>query len=130
MLSPTLLELLRDWWRIVGIGLGRPPAPFNCRARRCVIGVKGPEALQAGRSPMSWQLSGSWLNQIEHCFGPITKKRICRGVLRCIDERQAAISESFEHRDINPKPFVRIASAANILKEVAPRATSGNTKMR
>jgi hypothetical protein len=34
----------------------------------------------------------SRLNQIEHCFGPITKKRIGRGVLKCVDERQAAIS--------------------------------------
>jgi hypothetical protein len=59
-------------------------------------------------------------NQVEHCFGLITKKRIRRGVLRCVDQRQAAISESFEHRNASPKPFVRSASAAGYPQKGRP----------
>jgi hypothetical protein len=32
---------------------------------------------------------GSWRNQVEHCFGMITDKRIRRSVFRCVDEFQA-----------------------------------------
>src|SRR6266516_3245554 len=49
---------------------------------------------------------GSWMNLVERWFAEITNKRIRRGVFRSVKELEAAIRESIEVHNENPKPFV------------------------
>jgi transposase len=63
--------------------------------------------------------SASWLNQVERFFGLITKDRIRRGVFKRVTELEAAIQDYLEHHNADPKPFVWIAAADDILKKVA-----------
>jgi transposase len=63
--------------------------------------------------------SASWINLVERFFGLITEDRIRRGVFKSVAELQAAIVEYLEHHNVDPKPFVWTAKAADILEKVA-----------
>ncbi len=63
--------------------------------------------------------SASWLNQVERFFGLITEDRIRCGVFKSVAELEAAIQEYLDHHNVDPKPFVWTAPAADILEKVA-----------
>src|ERR1700724_4632421 len=59
--------------------------------------------------------SCSWLNLVERIFAEITRQRIRRGTFNDVTELNTAIDEWIEHRNQNPKPFKRTATAKSIL---------------
>src|SRR6202165_205152 len=63
--------------------------------------------------------SASWLNQVERFFGLITEDRIRCGVFKSVSELETAIQDYLDHHNADPKPFVWIAAAADILQKVA-----------
>jgi hypothetical protein len=63
--------------------------------------------------------SASWINQVERFFGLITSDAIRRGVFRSVAELKTAIEAYLEQHNVEPKPFIRTASAADILEKVA-----------
>jgi transposase len=63
--------------------------------------------------------SASWLNIVERFFREITEKRIRRGVFRSVPELVAAIEDFIGKHNDNPKPFVWVKSAQDILAKVA-----------
>jgi transposase len=62
---------------------------------------------------------GSWINLVERWFAEITNKRIRRGVFRSVKELEAAIREYIDVHNENPKPFVWIRTADEILASIA-----------
>ncbi len=62
--------------------------------------------------------SSSWLNLVERWFGEITRKRIRRGVFKSLPELVKAIEDYIQLNNQNPKPFVWIKKAEDILKKV------------
>jgi transposase len=62
---------------------------------------------------------GSWINLVERWFAEITNQRIRRGVFRSARELEAAIREYIDVHNENPKPFVRIKTADQILACIA-----------
>jgi len=62
---------------------------------------------------------GSWLNLVERWFAELTNKRIRRGVFRSVRELESAIREYIEVHNEDPKPFVWIRTADQILDSMA-----------
>jgi transposase len=62
--------------------------------------------------------SSSWLNLVERWFRDITDKRIRRGVFKSIAELEQAIGDYIKHHNANPKGFVWVAKAEDILEKV------------
>jgi transposase len=62
--------------------------------------------------------SSSWLNLIEGVFADLSKKRLRRGAFVSVDALVAAIIEYLEHRNQDPRPFVRTASVDDILAKL------------
>jgi transposase len=62
---------------------------------------------------------GSWLNQIERWFAELTNKRIRRGTFRSVLALERAIKEFIEVHNEEPKPFVWVKSADEILANIA-----------
>jgi transposase len=63
--------------------------------------------------------SASWLNMVERFFANITRKRIRRGAFKSVAELKSAIMEYLENHNADPKPFIWIKSAGQILEKVA-----------
>ena len=59
--------------------------------------------------------SSSWLNLVERWFRDLTDKRIRRGVFKSVPDLIAAIQAYIAHHNNNPKPFVWIAKAEDII---------------
>src|SRR6185295_16383754 len=62
--------------------------------------------------------SASWLNMVERFFRDLTEKQISRGVFRNVSELEATILSAIEQHNIDPKPFIWIAKASDILEKV------------
>ena len=62
--------------------------------------------------------SASWINLVERFFSLITDEAIRRGVFHSVAELEAAIQAYLKQHNAEPKPFVWIAKAANILEKV------------
>ena len=62
--------------------------------------------------------SSSWLNLVERWFRDITQQRIRRGVFKSIAQLEQAISDYIAHHNANPKGFVWVAKAEDILEKV------------
>ena len=62
--------------------------------------------------------SASWLNMVERFFRGITTKRLRRGVFTSVLELVLAIDEYIAHHNTNPKPFIWIKTARDILQKV------------
>ncbi len=62
--------------------------------------------------------SSSWLNLVERWFRDITDQRIRRGVFKSIAELEQAIGDNIKHHNANPKGFVWLAKAEDILEKV------------
>jgi hypothetical protein len=60
----------------------------------------------------------SWLNMVERFFRDITDKRIRRDSFTSVTELELAIDPYVTHYNIDPKPFIRTASAEDILAKV------------
>ena len=60
----------------------------------------------------------SWINQVERWFGHITEKQIRRGTHRSTNALEAAIRLYLAVYNENPKPFVWVKSADQILDSV------------
>jgi len=61
----------------------------------------------------------SWLNQVERWFGELTQKQIRRGAHRSVQELKRAIQEFIDATNSQPKPFVWVKSADEILASIA-----------
>ena len=57
----------------------------------------------------------SWLNMVERFFGKITEEQIRRGVFKSVLELIEAIYSYIETQNSNPKPFVRIKTAEEMI---------------
>ena len=62
--------------------------------------------------------SSSWLNMVERWFRQITDQRIRRGVFRSVPELIEAIDAYIAEHNRDPKPFVWMAKAEQILAKV------------
>ena len=62
--------------------------------------------------------SASWLNMVERFFRDITTKRLRRGVFTSVPQLVTAIGEYIAHHNTNPKPFIWIKTARDILQKV------------
>ena len=60
----------------------------------------------------------SWLNMVERFFRDITDKRIKRDSFTSVPELEMAIELYVAHHNTHPKPFIRTASAKDILAKV------------
>ncbi|OCP01854.1 DDE endonuclease [Ensifer sp. LC13] len=63
--------------------------------------------------------SASWLNMVERFFADITRNRIRREAFKSVAQLIDAIMQYLETHNADPKPFVWIKSAAQILEKVA-----------
>ena len=61
----------------------------------------------------------SWLNQVERWFGLLTQRQIRRGVHPSVRHLEKTIYEYIETENENPKPFVWVKSADEILGKIA-----------
>src|SRR6187431_604837 len=62
--------------------------------------------------------SCSWLNAVEGFFAKLTKRRLKRGVFRCVVDLQAAINRFVAETNHNPKPFTWTADPDKIIAAV------------
>jgi len=63
--------------------------------------------------------SSSWLNMVERLFGELTTKRIRRGSHRSVRELVADIREWIDTWNENPRPYVWVKTADQILASIA-----------
>jgi DDE superfamily endonuclease len=63
--------------------------------------------------------SSSWLNLVERWFGEVTTRKIRRGTHRSVAELEADIYNWIEHWNANPRPFVWVKTAEQILESIA-----------
>lgn len=61
---------------------------------------------------------GSWLNQVERWFGLLSQRKIKRGSHRSTRALEQAIREYIETNNADPKPFVWVKSADEILASI------------
>jgi putative transposase len=62
--------------------------------------------------------SASWINQVEHWCAELTRKQRQRGVHRSNAELEADITAFIEAHNENPKPYLWVRSADEILASV------------
>jgi transposase len=62
--------------------------------------------------------SASWLNLVERWFAALTNKQIKRGCHRSVQELETTIKNYIENTNQNPKPFVWIKTAEQIIESV------------
>src|SRR4029453_11944213 len=62
---------------------------------------------------------GSWLSLVERWFAELTTKQLLRGAFRSVPQLKAAIQEFIDAHQADPKPFVWIKSADEILASIA-----------
>jgi hypothetical protein len=62
--------------------------------------------------------SSSWLNLVERSFRELTDKALRRGVFHSVPDLIAKIQAFLEAHNNDPKPFVRTATADEILAKV------------
>lgn len=62
---------------------------------------------------------GSWLNQVERWFGLLSERKIKRGSHRSTVALEKAIREYIDANNADPKPFVWVKSADEILASIA-----------
>ena len=62
--------------------------------------------------------SASWLNLVERWFAELTNKQLKRGCHRSVEELQSAIESYISQTNNNPKPFVWVKSAEQIIESV------------
>ena len=63
--------------------------------------------------------SSSWLNMVERWFGELTTKKIRRGAHRSVRELEKDIKDWIAHWNEDPKPYVWVKSADQILDSLA-----------
>ncbi len=63
--------------------------------------------------------SSSWLNLVERWFGEVTTRTIRRGTHRSVVELETDINGWIEHWNDNPRPFVWVKTAEQILESIA-----------
>lgn len=63
--------------------------------------------------------SSSWLNLVERWFGELTRKQLQRGIFKSVLELIEVIEEYLRHNNENPRPFVWIKRAEDILEKVS-----------
>ena len=63
--------------------------------------------------------SSSWLNLVERWFGEVTTRKIRRGAHRSVAELEADINSWIMHWNANPRPFVWVKTAEQILESIA-----------
>lgn len=63
--------------------------------------------------------SGSWLNLVERWFGELTMKKIRRGTHRSVRELERDIKEWIEVWNDNPRPYIWVKSADQILESLS-----------
>ena len=61
---------------------------------------------------------GSWLNQVERWFGLLSERKIKRGSHRSTLALEKAIREFLDGNNEDPKPFVWVKSASEILASI------------
>lgn len=62
---------------------------------------------------------GSWLNLVERWFAKLRTKQLRRGAHRSVSELETAIREFIDAHHADPKPFVWIKTADEILASIA-----------
>ena len=62
--------------------------------------------------------SCSWLNAVEGFFAKLAKRRLNRGVFRCVIDLQATINRFVAETNHDPKPFTWTADPDKIIAAV------------
>lgn len=62
--------------------------------------------------------SASWLNMVERWFADLTNKQIKRGCHRSVQELESAIDSYIAQTNTNPKPFIWVKTAEQIIESV------------
>lgn len=73
--------------------------------------------------------SASWLNMVERFFRDLTQNQLKRGVFQDLEQLITAIENYIDGHNQNPKPFIWIAKATDILEKVT-RAQAAINKRR
>jgi len=60
----------------------------------------------------------SWINQVERWFAALTEKQIRRGTHRSVKELETAIKLYLATYNADPRPFVWVKTADQILKSI------------
>jgi transposase len=63
--------------------------------------------------------SGSWLNMVERWFAELTTKKIKRGAHTSVRALETDIKDWIEHWNANPRPYVWVKTAEEILASIA-----------
>ncbi|HSH23610.1 MAG TPA: transposase, partial [Acidimicrobiales bacterium] len=63
--------------------------------------------------------SSSWLNMVERWFAELTNKKIRRGAHRSVQALERDIRDWIEKWNDNPRPYVWVKTADEILKSIA-----------
>ena len=66
--------------------------------------------------------SSSWLNLVERWFGEVTTRTIRRGTHRSVAELETDINNWIEHWNTDPRPFVWVKTAEQLLDPSPPTA--------
>jgi transposase len=87
----------------------------------------------AHRDRRRWHLhftatSSSWLNLVERWFKELADRRLRRGMFTSVPELQDAIVTWAGHWNIDPKPFVWKANAADIIEKASGAAPPSTTR--
>ena len=69
----------------------------------------------------------SWLNPVERWFAELTTKQLKRGVHHTVEEPEQAVHDRIEARNADPRSFVWVKTADEILDRVAPIASGPPT---
>jgi hypothetical protein len=65
----------------------------------------------------------SWINPVERWFAELTRKQLRRGSHRSTRALEAAIRVHVADHNANPKPFVWVKSANDIINSIARSQT-------
>jgi transposase len=70
--------------------------------------------------------SGSWLNLVERWFAELTTKKLTRSTHRSVQALEADVRDWIAHWNENPRPYVWVKTADEILAQLAEYCTRTN----
>ena len=62
--------------------------------------------------------SSSWLNMVERFFRDLTQNQLRRGIFRDVEELVSTIGDYIDKHNLDPKPLIWTAKAADLLEKV------------
>ncbi|MEO6325205.1 MAG: hypothetical protein ABIQ65_11315, partial [Thermoanaerobaculia bacterium] len=112
LFSRLLIEHLRSR------RLARPPPRIKYGVSRTLTAIKAWYARHPRFHIHFTPTSSSWINQVERFFGLLTQRQIRRGTFRSTVALEKTIRAYLDAHNRQPKPFVWVKTADEILESV------------